>query len=239
MTIWRNNEIGKLTIESLVYGGDGIGHLPDGRALFVPFALPGELVSVRLVDEKRGYARAELVEVLEPAPRRITPRCRHFSLCGGCHYQHMDYQTQLTVKSDILHDQLERIGGLKDIPLQQVVPSPEAWHYRNHVQFHQTPTGKLGFQAVRTNQPFPVEECYLPDPDLNVIWPQLDLEVLPGLERVSLRQDSEGEVMLILDSEDPQPFEFEVEGLSLSAVQLGPGGALVLAGREFLVMEVA
>src|SRR5512139_2641836 len=101
-------------LTGFAYGGEALGRLEDGRMVFVPFALPGETVRVRLVEEKRGYARAQLVEVLQASPERIQPRCAHFGLCGGCHYQHLSYPAQLRAKSAILREQLERIGGVDD-----------------------------------------------------------------------------------------------------------------------------
>jgi 23S rRNA (uracil1939-C5)-methyltransferase len=223
---------------SLVYGGDAMGRLPDGRAIFIPFALHGELVCARLVEEKRGHVRAELLEVLEPAPCRIVPRCPHFTICGGCHYQHLDYPAQLVAKTSILAEQLRRIGGLVDVPIQPAVASPQPWNYRNQVQFHLTPQGKLGFQRAGSEQVVPVMECHLPEETINQVWPQIDLEPLPGLERVSLRAGSDGELLLVLESSDPQPLEFSVEELPVSAVHLGPGGSLVLAGSESLIIDV-
>jgi 23S rRNA (uracil1939-C5)-methyltransferase len=76
-----------IKLEKQTYGGAALGRLQDGRAVFVPFALPGETVRLRVVDEKRSHVRANLVEVLDPAPGRIAARCRHFGACGGCHYQ--------------------------------------------------------------------------------------------------------------------------------------------------------
>ncbi len=102
-------------LEKLTYGGDALGRLPDGRVVFVPFGLPDETVRLRMVEEKRGHVRAELVEILEPSPERIAPRCRHYGVCGGCHYQHLDYQAQLTAKTGILLDQLKRLGRVGDL----------------------------------------------------------------------------------------------------------------------------
>src|SRR5512143_1915074 len=96
-------------ISTLVYGGDALGRLPDGRALFVPFALPGERVRVRLTEQKKGFARGELVEVLRASPERIEPLCANYAACGGCHYMHMSYAAQLRYKTAILRDQLQRI----------------------------------------------------------------------------------------------------------------------------------
>ena len=87
-------------LEKLTYGGDAFGRLSDGRAVFIPFGLPGETVRARIVDEKRGHVRAELVEFLEPSLERILPRCKHFGICGGCHYQQLPYPEQQKAKTE-------------------------------------------------------------------------------------------------------------------------------------------
>ena len=132
-------------LDKFAYGGETMGRLEDGRAVFVPFALPGETVRIRLTEDKRNYARAELVEVVTPSPQRISPRCVHFGVCGGCHYQHLVSTDQLAAKTDILKDQLSRIGKIDNPPVQEIVPSPSAWNYRNHIQFHLTEEGQLSF----------------------------------------------------------------------------------------------
>lgn len=228
----------EITLQSLVYGGEAMGRLPDGRAVFVPLALPDEQVRVRLVEEKRGHARAELLEILVPAPQRLAPRCRHFGECGGCHYQHFPYPNQLQAKADILRQQLERIGGLSHPPVQPVVGSPLEYAYRNHVEFHLAPDGRLGYHHARSEAVLPVQECLLPEEVLSQVWPQLDFEAIPGLQRVGLRLGSGDDVQLILESSDPQAPEFSVEDLPVSAVHLGPAGPLVLAGSEYVVMEI-
>ena len=223
---------------TLVYGGDALGRLPDGRAVFVPFVLPGEKARIAVRQEKRGHVRGELLEILEPSPQRIAPPCPHFTLCGGCHYQHIPYEMQLAAKTEILRDQLQRIGGLADIPLNPAIASPAPFNYRNHVQFHLDPLGKLGFQASRSSQVIPITQCHLPEPPLNEIWPLLDLEPVPGLERISLRLGADDDIQLILESSDGQLFEFSVEELPISAVHLSPAGAVVLAGSEVLLMDI-
>jgi 23S rRNA (uracil1939-C5)-methyltransferase len=225
-------------IERLAYGGDALGRLPDGRVVFVPYAIPGELVRLRVVDDKPRHANAALVEVLEPSPERVTPRCTHFSTCGGCHYQHLKYPAQLKAKTDILREQLERIGGLRGIPDIEMHASPEPWYYRNTIQFHLTPEGKLGFQKARSNQPFAIRECHLPEEAINRIWPQIEAEPIPSLERVSLRVGMDQEMMLILESTDPQAMEFSIEDLAVSIVQIGGYGNIILAGSDYIVVEV-
>ncbi len=226
----------KLNIHT--YGGESMGRLPDGRAVFVPFALPGETVRISLVEEKKGFARADLLEILVPSPRRISPRCAHYQVCGGCQYQHLAYTDQILAKTDILRDQLIRIGKLPDPPLKPLAPSPAPFNYRNHVQFHLDSQGRLGFKAAGSSQVIAIRECHLPSDALNQVWPLLDFEALPGLERVGLRLGAEEEIHLILESQDPSPPEFSIEDLSLSAVHLSPAGVVVLAGSEALVMEV-
>lgn len=226
-----------ITLEKHLYGGETLGRLPDGRAVFVPYALPGERVRIQLVEDKERFARAELLEVLEAAPQRVKARCKHYGICGGCHYQHMDYPAQLAAKVAVLRDQLQRIGGLQDSPIAEMVPSPEAWYYRNHVQFHQDEQGRLGFQAAGSNYVVPIEECHLPQPALNQLWPDLDLEPLPDLLRLGLRLGSGDEVMLVLDSDSDEAYEFNVD-FPIAAVQIGPEQVHILSEGYTLLMNV-
>ena len=221
-----------------VYGGETLGRLPDGRAVFVPFVLPGESARIRLVEDRRNFARGEVVELLQTSPQRIQPRCPHFTACGGCHYQHLEYAQQLEVKSAVLRDQFARIGGISDLPLRPIVPSPRAWNYRNSVQFHLSADGKLGFQAANGSGVMPVRECHLPEEALNLIWPQLDLEPIPGLERVALRLGAGDEALLVLESSQLEAPALSVEELPVSVVHLGPAGTLVLAGEDAIVLQV-
>jgi 23S rRNA (uracil1939-C5)-methyltransferase len=235
----------ELTLTTLTYGGEAMGRLADGRAVFVPFGLPGEKVRVRLTEEKRGFARGELVEVLEPSSQRITPRCAHFGICGGCHYQNLAYEDQLNAKTEILRDQLTRIGKLVNPPVQPMVPSPAPWNYRNHVQFHLTRDGKLGYVAALTPSPspqkgrgekvFPISECHLPEAPINDLWPQLEFEPGAEIERVSVRAGDE--LMLVLESDSPEPPELEVEA-GVSVVHLYEEHPVVMVGDGRLSMQV-
>ncbi len=231
----------EVTLTTHTYGGAAMGRLPDGRAVFVPFALPGERVRISLVEEKRGYARARLLEVIQPAPERISPRCRHFGVCGGCHYQHLPYETQLRVKEAILREQLQRIAGLPDPPVLPIVPSPNVWNYRNHIQFHLDAQGRLAYVTAEgeegTRDLMPIEECHLPEPAINAVWPWLEFEFIPDLERIALRSGAGEALMLILESRTPQPPSIELE-TSASVVHLYREDALVLAGEGYLFQEV-
>jgi 23S rRNA (uracil1939-C5)-methyltransferase len=228
----------EVKIDNLAYGMDGVGRLADGRVVFIPYTIPGELVQARLVEEKAQHTRAELVDVLEPSPERVEPRCPHFGLCGGCHYQHMNYPAQLQAKENILREQLERIGGLRSIPEIRVLPSPEPWNYRNHLQFHQTHQGKLGFQKAHSNQTFAISECHLPESGINQLWPLIELEPIAGLKRINLRQGVRDDLMIVLESSNSEGLDFDIEDLVVSVVQVNPRGSVVLAGSDHIVMEV-
>jgi 23S rRNA (uracil1939-C5)-methyltransferase len=232
-----DKEIHEITLTGMSYGGDAIGNLPDGRVVFVPFALPGERVRLQITEEKRSFARGRLLEVLTASPDRIEPRCRHFIECGGCHYQHLPYEKQLEVKQTILREQFQRIAGIADPSIEKMVPSPAAWNYRNTVQFHLSPNGKLGYQAAGSHRIVEISECHLPEERLNQLWPQLELEPLSGLERVELRQGAGDDAMLVLESRQIETPDMDIE-LPISVVHLSPAGSLVLAGDDHVVMQV-
>jgi len=232
----------ELTLTGLAYGGEALGRDSGGRVVFVPFALPGERVQVQLLEQRRRWARARLLQVLQPSPDRTVPRCRHYAVCGGCHYQHMPYADQLRAKQSILREQLQRLGKVVDPPVEPCLPAASAWNARNQLQFHLDPAGRLGFighaQAEAGDpQVLPIQECHLPEPALSDLWPQLELEAIPGLERVGLRVGREGEAMLILHAEGPPQVDVALD-LPLSVVWLWPGGLEVLAGSPHLTFEV-
>lgn len=232
-----NRSLYDVQFETLVYGGEALGRLPDGRAVFVPFVLPGERALVRLTEEKRRFARGEAVRLLEAAAQRITPRCVHFSVCGGCHYQHLAYPDQLTAKAEILADQLARIGRIENPPVRPTVPSPFPWYYRNTVQFHQHPDGRLGYVDARSQGVLAIEECHLPLPHLNETWPRFDLEPLPDLIRLALRQGDEEEILATFYSQEAQAPDFSVD-FDFSAVHLHPDGSILLSGDDHIYITV-
>jgi 23S rRNA (uracil1939-C5)-methyltransferase len=215
-----------------------MGRLPDGRAVFVPFALPGEKVKVRLIEEKKGHARGEIVRFIEKSPDRISSSCAQYNACGGCHYQHIPYDLQLKYKKEILEDQLKRIGKLSDPPVRDMIPSSRVWRYRNQIQLHISREGKLGYYEPGTNRVVSPEECPLAEEAIEEVWPQLQIDPESWIERVNLRVGMEDDVLMILEGSEDIPPEISIEDLPISAVYIGPGGLVHLAGSEYLVMEV-
>ncbi len=163
----------QIEIEKLIYGGDGLGRMPAdaqgrGKTVFVPFVLPGEQVEVSVVESRSGFARATLDSVLTPSPDRTAPSCPYFAACGGCHYQHMNYEAQLRQKAEILRESLRRTAKLELQQEIQIHPSPP-WNYRNRtrMQVRQAPEFALGYYRYNSHEVLAVESCPISSPLIN------------------------------------------------------------------------
>src|SRR4051812_50190251 len=128
----RDQEL-ELVIDSLACGGRGVARHGE-LVVFVAGALPGDTVRARVTKFKRRYAEARAVEVLEAGPGRVTPRCEHFGVCGGCAWQDLDYAEQLRHKQAQVSDALERLGRLEGYQPAPVEPAPPIWGYRKQFQ---------------------------------------------------------------------------------------------------------
>lgn len=229
-----------LQLEKHTYGGDAMGRLPDGRPIFVPFGLAGERVRVRLTEGKKNFARGEILQILESSKDRIQPRCKHFGECGGCHYQHLPYEKQLEIKTEILIDQLKRIGKIENPPVQPMVACPTPWNYRNHIQFSLDESGKLGYVfplPVGEGRVRAITECHLPEPVINDFWHQLEFEPETNIERVSLRAGKDDDLMLVLESNSAEPPELEIEA-GISVAHVYEENAVVIAGNDHILIRV-
>lgn len=154
----------EVTVEKLVYGGQGLARL-DGRVLLVPFVLPGETVRVEIQPERRGIWEADLLQLVTPAPGRTDPPCPFFYRCGGCQYQHATYEVQLEQKRETLREVLRRIGKLEAHPEIRVICGPP-WHYRNRTQLHFA-GGEMGYFAFGSHRLVPIDRCPISSPKLN------------------------------------------------------------------------
>src|SRR5687767_3199704 len=130
----RERHVVKLT--DVAYLGEAIARL-DGEVIFVMFGIPGETVEVEVYRQRKKFARAEVVRVIEPAPERVAPPCPYFGVCGGCQWQHIAYPAQLEFKRHIVAEQLRRIGRFENAAelVLPTLPSPNQYHYRNHARF--------------------------------------------------------------------------------------------------------
>jgi 23S rRNA (uracil1939-C5)-methyltransferase len=161
------------TIEKLVYGGDGLARLPAdehgrGKAVFVPFVLPGEKIEASLLEQKPGFARARANQILEASAHRIEPQCPYFTRCGGCHYQNANYEHQIEIKAAILKENLRRIAKLEIETDLTIHPSPP-WNYRNRtrLKIQTAPEFALGYYKFNSHELLAVEQCPISSPLIN------------------------------------------------------------------------
>ena len=154
-----------LRIEDVAFGGKGVAR-EQGKAVFVPYTIEGETVSAEIVREKKQFAEAELVEVKQSSPNRVAPQCPYFGRCGGCAYQHIDYEHQLAIKWRQLRDALQRIGKLKDVPMRPIVPSPKQYAYRNRITVH-AQDGVIGFFRRDSHRLIDIECCPISREEVN------------------------------------------------------------------------
>jgi 23S rRNA (uracil1939-C5)-methyltransferase len=148
-------------IEKPIFGGAFLARV-EGKAVFVPLTLPGEQVRVRITQSKRGYDTADPDEIVSASPDRIAPACPHFGPCGGCSYQHTNYQTQLAFKQLVLRETLERGGVIA--PAEINVLSAQPWHYRNRIRLAFDEAGNPGYRGRRSNAVVPISECPIAAP---------------------------------------------------------------------------
>ncbi|WP_223451379.1 23S rRNA (uracil(1939)-C(5))-methyltransferase RlmD [Faecalibacterium prausnitzii] len=168
----QKNQILTLRIERLSSDGSGVAHSADGEAVFVPGTAPGDEARVRIVKDCGRYAFGILDELLTPSPDRVSVDCPVAGPCGGCSLRHLDYAAELRAKQESVLDAFRRIGGL-EVPVLDILPSPDVDRYRNKVQF---PVGIdkngvpcIGFYAGRTHRIVPCPDCKLQPSVLNEI----------------------------------------------------------------------
>jgi 23S rRNA (uracil1939-C5)-methyltransferase len=185
-------------IDRLAAGGDGVGRMPDGRAVFVPRTAPGDRVQLTDVRYHARYARARLGRLLEPGPRRVAPRCAHYveQDCGGCQWQHLELSAQLEAKRELVVDALRRIGGL-DVPVAPTLPPTAPWGYRSRITLTPGPGRRYaGFHPCDApDRVFPLERCEIAAPAVAELWQRArqHLALLPrDTERIVLQVDRSG-----------------------------------------------
>ncbi len=139
----------------------------DGKQAFVHGGIPGETVAAEVVAERRGYIAAQVVDVLEASPHRVSPACRYFGECTGCQWQHIAYERQLEMKREAVADTLARVGGVH-ADVQPTLASPEQLGYRNHARFTVSKHGgRLGFVHKERRRHVEIDRCLLMTPWIN------------------------------------------------------------------------
>jgi len=210
-----------LTIEKLVYGGEGLARLPDGKAVFLPFVLPGEEVSATLGQQKSSYARATADEVLKPAATRVAAKCPYFAACGGCHYQHTLYNAQLDIKRAILRETLQRNAKMEWKGEIKIL-SGEPWNYRNRtrMKIHGGAEFAMGYHKMASHELLPVKSCPISSPLINravqALWSMGEAGGVPaGAKEIEFFADHADARLLVELYQSP-----EAQGISEFAAAL-------------------
>jgi 23S rRNA (uracil1939-C5)-methyltransferase/tRNA (uracil-5-)-methyltransferase len=172
----------EFTVDSLTNLGQGVGRV-DGWVVMVPFVIPGERVKVRIFRNFQNYSDADLVEVLEASPDRIEPKCPLYARCGGCQYQHISYERQLTEKTQHVKELMQKLGDI-DFPVDLAHGSSQVYHYRSKITPHYNRPDKDGSQPIgflqygRRNQIIDVEHCPIATDAINEALPEAREEAL-------------------------------------------------------------
>jgi 23S rRNA (uracil1939-C5)-methyltransferase len=187
-----------VSIEKLVYGGDGLGH-SDGNTIFVPYVLPGEQVRASAKAKKKKVIWANLLEVTEAATSRQTARCPHFGKCGGCHYQHISLDEQVRLKQEIFRETVSRLGGVRwEGPIHVHTAAP--YGYRNRAQWgvRDAKPRAIGYFLPESSVVLPIDECPVLCPRLEETFRQLQemtrsAQLPPGVVEIEAFADSKDE----------------------------------------------
>ena len=186
-----------LRIDKVVDGGQGLA-FRDGKAVFVPYVLPGELVLAQIEDERARFSLASLVEVLEPSDGRVEPGCPLFGRCGGCQWLHVRYEAQMELKKAILQENLQRLGRLENVDVV-VLPAELTEGYRTSLRLHVSPDGLTGYYQMGTHEVVPQPGCPLHAPAMDRVIAG-GKEGLKGIECVILKMGDDGQTVANLTS---------------------------------------
>ncbi|MDZ4183727.1 MAG: 23S rRNA (uracil(1939)-C(5))-methyltransferase RlmD [Desulfuromonadales bacterium] len=242
----------ELTIESLVFGGNGLGRL-DGKAIFVPLTAPGDQIHCRIVRDKGRWAEAELIDILQPAAERITPPCPVFGLCGGCQWQFLPYSEQARWKEAIYRDLLQRQAGVAVEKIRPIVVAPEPYAYRSRAQFKccQSSNGfTLGFFRKGSHSVIGIDACPLLPATVNDLISLLKsaidgTAVAAHIPQIDAGIDDRGKVRLVIHARNNvaatvaellRPLAIS-KGVALFVQGDRQGGLQHICGEEDLVIS--
>lgn len=211
-------------------GGEAVGRV-DGLVVFARYALPGEVADVTITHRRRSYARGVAGEIAQPSPDRVTPPCPHFGVCGGCEWQHADYNAQVSFKTRIVQEQFRRIGKLPDAQVLPCIPCPLPYGYRNHTQVAVAADGAIGYREAGSRRVTPAHTCPVLDPALQELLGflvQTRIRPPAGLREIHLRAGvTTGERMMV--------FELDGDRRALDAAARQVAGLPAPAGTAIAV----
>jgi len=233
------NDILELKLTGVAHGGEALGKY-DNRVIFVAYALPGERVRVQIVENHKRWARARLLEVIEPSPHRVQPSCPWFGPagCGGCQWQHIERPAQLDYKARILREQLQRLGGLKKPKVQKTRSAGQPWRYRTQMLFYNGGE-TLGLRKPGSYDVQPIDSCLLLHPDLEALFQDFNV-AWDGLRSADLSISlSTGEKMVALRTRRDEAPSIEVDFPLSIVLERSDGSIQPLVGNPWYFENIA
>jgi 23S rRNA (uracil1939-C5)-methyltransferase len=220
-------------VAGFTHGGEGVARI-EGKAVFVPGALPGERVRLQVVDDRKRWARAELIEVLEASALRVPDASDQLHACGGCDLQHVTPEGQRELKTRVVREQLERLGGLTDPPVDACRTVGPETGYRTHARFHAAPDGRLGFHLPGTHEVVPLERCPALHPAVVEVLEQVGDAT--GAAEVTVRAHGRTGTAVVVLRPGPGPLHLPEGDFDLLLEQ--PDGSLVAMRGDGELREV-
>ena len=158
-----------IKIESIAFGGKGVGRI-DNFVVFVPFTAPGDELEIEITQMKKKFVRGKILKIIKPSPARVKPLCRYYENCGGCCYQHLDYEYQLAIKKKQIEEAFWKIGKIASPPVLEPIASPKFYHYRGKAQYHaesESNGRKIGLLDVSGGKLVDIERCEIMEETIN------------------------------------------------------------------------
>ena len=221
-------------IDGFTHGGEGVARV-DGKAVFVPDTLPGETVVLRVVDDRKRWARGELVEVVAPSPDRVTPPCPYVPDCGGCDLQHVAVDAQARLKTRVVVEQLTRLGGVADPPVEDCRQVGPATGYRAQARMHADAAGRLGFHRAGSDEVIAVDHCLVLTERAQALREEIGDGT--GAAEVTIRTGDDGEAVMLTPG--PGPLELPAEGEVDLRLEQPDGSSVAMRGEGAVTMHVA
>ncbi len=226
-----------IDLVGMAHGGTAVARGKKNTTIFVPNGIPGEKVRVKITRRKNNHSFAEILTVLQPSADRIEPHCSLFTICGGCHFQHIDAAAQLRIKQDVIRDQMARIGNIKNAPVARTLPNPTPWEYRHEIKLSRVEEGGLGFWSPSQKKVIPIDACPVAHPKVIEFLQDVDLD-LPGLRRLSLRIGDDEAMLAAIEVDRVEPPLLKADFPVSVAMVLPDKTAVSLVGDHYTVMTI-
>ena len=226
----------EVLIDGFAHGGEGVGRI-DGKVVLVAGALPGERVHVTVTEDRPRWSRAQLVDVIVASPDRVAPPCPVATECGGCDLQHVTPEAARGLRTRVVREQLARLGGFgaaADALVEDCRAVGPDLGYRNHVQLHAGPDGRLGFHRAGSHDVVPVDACPVANDDVNAMLARFG--AASGASALALRAVGTARTALVTPGEGPVALPEDIPTLALRQAD---GRPVVVRGEPSATVEVA